>query len=106
MYDHPVEIFNSHVILSGMVVEDEHILPYNKETRHLHGTVGEFTEVTKWVPKKGEPILVRDFDHERWTLRIFMGMYNGRFMAASEPEALNYPTPWEQAKPYINPFKE
>ena len=103
MYDRYIELFDNHVVISGATVEDEHILPFNEETKHLHNTVGEFT---KWVPKRGEPILVRDYDHERWTIRIFVEMCNGRFATTTEPEVSCGSALWECAKPYVNPFKE
>lgn len=102
-YDRYDRMFNNHVVISGATVEDTDILPYNEETKYLHGTVGEFT---KWVPKKGEPILVSDYDDESWTLRIFVEMCNGRFATTTEPEVSCYSALWDQAKPYINPFKE
>ena len=102
-YDYPSDNSEEHWTIAGSLVSDSNILPYNEETKHFHNTVGE---LTKWEPKKGEPILVRDFDHERWTLRIFLEMCHGRFMATTEPEVSCCSSLWDQAKPYINPFKE
>jgi hypothetical protein len=102
-YDYPSDDKETHWTLTGAAIPDSDILPYNEETKHLHNTVGEFV---KWKPKKGEPILVRDTDDERWTLRIFIKMYNRMFVATSEPEASHLAVKWKQAKPYINPFKE
>lgn len=92
-----------HQCMTNVLVKDENILPYNEETKHLHNTVGEFV---KWKPKKGEPVLVRDSDNESWTLRIFLRMCDGCFVTTSEPEASDCTTFWEQAKPYVNLFKE
>ena len=100
-YDHPDS--KGHWCITGAFVTDENILPYNEETKHLHNTVGEFT---KWKPKKGEPILVRDMDNERWTLRIFIGMEGDYFVGVTDPETPHSSCSWIQAKPYINPFKE
>jgi hypothetical protein len=103
LYDRYDRFFDNHVVISGATVEDTNILPYNEETRHLHGTVGEFT---KWVPKKGEPILVKDDEMNNWTLRIFLGMRNNKYMCTSDPSIHNTTASWDCAKPYINPFKE
>ena len=102
-YDHLVDGGRGHRCITGILVKDENILPYNEETKHLHNTVGEFT---KWVPKKGEPILVRDMDNERWTLRIFIGMEGEYFVGVTDPETPHSSCSWVQAKPYTNPFKE
>jgi hypothetical protein len=102
-YDHLTDDGKKHKCINSFFVKDENILPYNEETKHLHNTIGE---LTKWKPKKGEPILVRDFDHERWALRIFLEMCHGRFMATAEPEVSCCSALWDQAKPYVNPFKE
>jgi hypothetical protein len=102
-YDRPCNSSEEHRTTSGRFVKDFNILPYNEETKHLHGTVGEFIE---WKPRKGEPILVRDIDDDLWTLRIFLEMQNERFLCTAEPEALYHALSWKQAKPYINPFKE
>lgn len=104
-YDRYDRFFDNHVITSGATVEDTDILPYNKETEYLHGTVGEFT---KWVPKKGEPILVKDNDNECWTIRIFLHMEGNRYACsiyADEECCASFNT-WDCAKPYVNPFKE
>lgn len=102
-YDRPYGNGKDHWTICGSLVKDADILPYNKETKHLHGTVGEFTE---WKPKKGEPILVRDNDSERWILRVFLEMRNKYFACTAEPEEPNCVFCWNQAKPYVNPFKE
>ena len=102
-YDYPNDDSDEHYTITGALISDSNILPYNEETKHLHNNVGEFT---KWKPKKGEPILVRDTDDERWTLRIFIKMHNRMFVATSEPDASHLAVKWNQAKPYINPFKE
>ena len=102
-YDHPASGGKGHVCITGVFIKNENILPYNEETKHLHNTVGEFV---KWEPKKGEPILVRDTDDEEWTLRIFIKMRNGMFVATSEPDESHLAVKWKQAKPYVNPFKE
>jgi hypothetical protein len=102
-YDRPNYPCNEHYTLTGSIIADKNILPYNEETKYLHGTVGEFT---KWVPKKGEPILVRDMDNERWTIRIFMGMEGNYFVGITDPETPHSACSWVQAKPYTNPFKE
>lgn len=100
-YDHPDS--KGHWCITGAFVTDENILPYNEETKHLHNIVGEFT---KWEPKKGEPILVRDHNDDEWFLRIFLEMCNGHFVCTSEVEMVRYTYAWRQAKPYTNPFKE
>ena len=102
-YDYPSDNSEEHWTVAGSLVLDSDILPYNEETKHLHNTVGEFV---KWVPKKGEPILVRDMDNERWTLRIFIGMEGEYFVGVTDPETPHSSCSWIQAKPYINPFKE
>lgn len=94
---------SEHWTITGGLIADENILPYNEETKHLHGTVGEFV---KWVPKKGEPILVRDSDNEDWTLRIFLEMHSDCFVCTPEYGATSSPYVWVQAKPYVNPFEE
>lgn len=103
LYDRYDRFFDNHVVISGATVEDTDILPYNKETEYLHGTVGEYT---KWVPKKGEPILVRDYDYQKWTLRVFLEMNKEYFMTTDKPDTPNCLSFWLQAKPYTNPFKE
>ena len=99
--------FNSkdaeHWTITGNIIADENILPYNEKTKHLHNTVGEFTE---WKPKKGEPILVRDNDEENWIIRIFLEMHSDCFVCTPEFGATDSPFVWVQAKPYVNPFKE
>ena len=102
-YDRPHHECDEHWTITGSLITDKNILPYNEETKHLHGTVGEFV---KWVPKKGEPILVRDTDDERWTIRIFMGMEDKYFVGITDPETPHSACSWAQAKPYTNPFKE
>lgn len=102
-YDYPDDTNNNHWTVAGSLVADSDILPYNKETKHLHNNVGEFT---KWKPKKGEPILVRDCDGETWTLCIFLEMCNGHFVCATDFEVIRSTYAWSQAKPYVNPFKE
>lgn len=92
-----------HYTTSGACTEPKNILHFNEETKHLHGTVGEFT---KWVPKKGEPILVRDYDDQKWTLRVFLEMNKEYFMTTDKPDTPNCFSFWLQAKPYVNPFKE
>lgn len=104
-YDRPHINNEEHWTITGSLVEDADILPYNEETKHLHNTVGEFT---KWVPKKGEPILVKDNDSECWTIRIFLHMEGNRYacsMYADEECRASFNT-WDCAKPCINPFKE
>ena len=104
-YDRYDRMFNNHVVISGATVEDTNILPYNEETKYLHGTVGEFT---KWEPKKGEAILVKDYCDKTWAIRIFLAMQNNRYVCTSslENDYINTTVAWDQAKPYINPFKE
>lgn len=106
LYDRYDRFFDNHVVISGATVEDTDILPYNKETEYLHGTVGEFT---KWVPKKGEPILVKDINDGHWTVRVFLNMEGDRYAcsiyADENCHAFSY-NAWDQAKPYVNPFKE
>lgn len=102
-YDHLDDTSKRHWCITGTPIKDENILPYNDDTKHLHNTVGEFV---KWEPKKGEAILVRDTDDEEWTIRIFIKMRNKMFVATSEPETSHLAVKWNQAKPYINPFKE
>ena len=104
-YDYPDDNGTEHRTLTGSVIKDSDILPYNEETKHLHNTVGEFT---KWEPKKGEPILVRDDCDVTWTLRIFLRMQGDRFVCTCDPSVtdLTSGTAWDQAKPYTNPFKE
>ena len=92
-----------HQCITSVLVKDENILPYNEETKHLHGTVGEFV---KWEPEKGEPILVRDTGTDHWTLRIFLGMRNSKYVCTNDPSIYNTTASWDCAKPYINPFKE
>lgn len=101
-YDRFDSVHARHWTITGNLIADDDIIPYNEKTKHLHGIIGEFV---KWKPKKGEPILVRDYDHERWTLHIFVEMCNGRFATTTGPE-VSYSALWDQAKPYINPFKE
>jgi hypothetical protein len=102
-YDRPNYPCNEHYTLTGSIIADKNILPYNEETKHLHGTVGEYT---KWVPKKGEPILVRDYNNQKWTLRVFLEMNKEYFMTTDKPDTPNCLSFWLQAKPYTNPFKE
>lgn len=102
-YDRFDSVHVQHWTITGALIADDNIIPYNEETKHLHGIIGEFI---KWKPKKGEPILVRDTDDERWTLRIFIKMHNRMFVATSEPDASHLAVKWNQAKPYTNPFKE
>jgi hypothetical protein len=104
-YDRPHINNEEHWTITGSLIEDADILPYNEETKHLHNTVGEFT---KWKPKKGEPILVKDGHDVTWTLRIFLRMQGDKFRCTSDPSVsdLASGTVWDQAKPYINPFKE
>ena len=102
-YDHPASGDKGHVCITGVFIKNENILPYNEETKHLHNTVGEFT---KWEPKKGEPILVRDYDNQKWTLRVFLEMNKEYFMTTDKPDTPNCLSFWLQAKPYTNPFKE
>ena len=102
-YDYPNDNNVEHYTVAGSLVSDSDILPYNEETKHLHNNVGEFV---KWEPKKGEPILVRDMDNERWTIRIFMGMEGNYFVGITDPETPYSACSWVQAKPYVNPFKE
>ena len=104
-YDRFNSEYDEHCTITGTLVRDDNILPYNEETKHLHNTVGEFV---KWKPKKGEPILVRDDCDVTWTLRIFLRMRDDRFICTCDPSVtdLSSGTAWDQAKPYINPFKE
>ena len=102
-YDHLTDDGKKHKCINGPFIKDENILPYNEETKHLHGTVGEFT---KWIPKKGEPILVRDYDNQKWTLRVFLEMNKEYFMTTDKPDTPNCLSFWLQAKPYTNPFEE
>ena len=102
-YDYMADGDKGHWCIASALVKDENILPYNEETKHLHHNVGEFT---KWVPKKGEPILVRDMDNERWNVNIFIGMEGEYFVGITDPEVPHLSCNWVQAKPYINPFKE
>lgn len=103
-YDHPSD--RGHWCITNTLIKDENILPYNEETKYLHNTVGEFV---KWKPKKGEPILVKDYNTNIWTLRIFLGMQDDRYICTSDPTityAQASSASWDQAKPYINPFEE
>lgn len=104
-YDYPSDNSEEHWTVAGSLVSDSNILPYNEETKHLHNTVGEFV---KWEPKQGEPILVKDNDNAHWTLRIFLGMRDDRYVCTACPEVnfYNNSTAWDCAKPYVNPFKE
>lgn len=104
-YDYPSDDTEEHYTLTGSLVSDSDILPYNEETRHLHNTIGEFI---KWKPKKGEPILVKDHCGETWAIRIFLKMQNNRYVCTSslENDRVNTTVTWDLAKPYINPFKE
>ena len=103
MYDRFIEMFDQHVVISGASVEDTNILPFNEETKYLHNTVGEFT---KWEPEKGEPILVKDINDDHWTIRIFLGMDNGQYICTIwHTTGYSNTVSWDQAKPYINPFK-
>lgn len=101
-YDYPSDNSKEHWTVAGSLVSDSNILPYNEETKHLHNTVGEFT---KWKPKKGEPILVKDSDG-KWIIRIFIEMRGKYFACTTEYEADCTAFVWAQAKPYTNPFKE
>lgn len=94
-----------HYTTSGACTEPKNILLYNEETKHLHNTVGEFT---KWIPKKGEPILVKDTDNETWVLRIFLEMRNNRYLCTgySGEDCFLNSSMWNLAKPYVNPFEE
>lgn len=103
IYDRFIEMFNQHIVISGASVGDTDILPYNKETEHLHNTVGEFV---KWEPKKGEPILVKDYEDMCWTLRIFLGMEGSRYACTIYANEECPANAWDLAKPYVNPFKE
>lgn len=102
-YDYPSDNSEEHWTVAGSLVSDSNILPYNEKTKHLHNTVGEFT---KWKPKKGEPILVRDYDNQKWILRVFLEMNKEYFMTTDKPDTPNCVSFWLQAKPYTNPFKE
>ena len=102
-YDHLDDTNKRHWCITGTPIKDENILPYNDDTKHLHNTVGEFV---KWEPKKGEPILVRDYDNQKWTLRVFLEMNKEYFMTTDKPDTPNCLSFWLQAKPYTNPFKE
>ena len=102
-YDHPASGDKGHVCITGVFIKNENIIPYNEETKYLHNTVGEFV---KWVPKKGEPILVRDYDNQKWTLRVFLEMNKEYFMTTDKPDTPNCLSFWLQAKPYTNPVKE
>lgn len=104
-YDYPSDNSEEHWTVAGSLISDSNILPYNEETRHLHNNVGEFT---KWKPKKGEPILVKDDHDMTWTLRIFLRMQGDKFRCTCDPSVsdLASGTVWDQAKPYVNPFKE
>ena len=101
-YDRIADGGKGHWCITGALVKNENILPYNEETKHLHNTVGEFT---KWVPKKGEPIFVKDSDG-KWVIRIFIEMRGKYFACTTEYEADCAAFVWAQAKPYTNPFKE
>lgn len=105
-YDRFNSEHDEHCTITGTLVRDDNILPYNEETKYLHNTVGE---LTKWIPKKGEPILVRDNndDDSPWALRIFLEMKHNCFVCTSYPETdhnINASL-WDCAKPYISPFK-
>ena len=104
-YDYPSDNSEEHWTIAGSLVSDSDILPYNEETRHLHNNVGEFV---KWKPKKGEPVLVKDDDSVTWAIRIFVAMQDNRYICTSFLEdGYTYTTvAWDQAKPYMNPFKE
>lgn len=101
-YDRPHHECDEHWTITGSIIIDKNILPYNEETKHLHGTIGEFV---KWEPKKGEPILVRNNDNEDWLIRIFVEKRGKYFTCVIGPET-ECTVVWPQAKPYINPFKE
>ena len=104
-YDRIADGGKGHWCITGTIVKNENILPYNEETKHLHNTVGEFI---KWEPKKGEPILVKDSVNENWVIRIFLKMKDNRYMCTGYAET-DYPnnySMWNLAKPYINPFEE
>lgn len=102
-YDYPSDNSEEHWTVAGSLISDSDILPYNEETKHLHNNVGEFT---KWVPKKGEPILVRDYDNQKWTLRVFLEMNKEYFVTTDKLDTPNCLSFWLQAKPYTNPFEE
>ena len=102
-YDYPSDDSEEHYTVTGSLVSDCNILPYSEETKHLHNTVGEFV---KWKPKKGEPILVRDNNDDKWTICIFLEMNNDCFVCTPEPGVTHSSFVWAQAKPYVNPFKE
>ena len=106
-YDYPSDNSEEHWTVAGSLISDSNILPYNEKTKHLHNNVGEFVE---WKPKQGEPILVRDYKHnETWTIRIFLGMRDNRYVCTDYPETdynNGYCAAWDCAKPYINSFKE
>ena len=101
-YDRPHHECNEHWTITGSLITDKNILPYNEETKHLHGTVDEFI---KWVPKKGEPILVND-GNNKWIIRIFLEMRGKYFACTTEYDTDCTTFVWAQAKPYTNPFKE
>lgn len=102
-YDYFDSTHAQHWTIAGKIIADSDILPYNEETKYLHGTVGEFV---KWKPKKGEPILVRDDDNESWTLRIFLRIHSDCFVCTHEFGTAVSSHVWKQAKPYTNPFEE
>ena len=104
-YDRFNSEHDEHCTITGTLVRDDNILPYNEETKYLHNTVGE---LTKWIPKKGEPILVRDSINATWVIRIFLEICEDRYKCTGYPEKgcdNNY-SMWNLAKPYINPFEE
>ena len=104
-YDYPSDDTEEHYTLTGSLVSDSDILPYNEATKHLHNTVGEFI---KWKPKKGEPIFVKDRCDATWTIKIFIEMLDNRYICTSflENDCTGTTAAWDQAKPYTNPFKE
>jgi hypothetical protein len=104
-YDYPNDDSDEHYTITGALISDSNILPYNEKTKHLHNNVGEFVE---WKPKKGEPILVKDPYDETWIIRIFLAMQNNRYVCTSslDNDCVNTTVAWDLAKPYINPYKE
>lgn len=104
-YDRPHHECDEHWTITGSLITDKNILPYNEETKHLHGTIGEFV---KWKPKEGEPILVKDIGTHFWLLRIFLGMRDGKYVCSSDPDISfdAVSASWDCAKPYINKYQQ
>ena len=50
-----------------------------------------------FTPKKGEVIWVRDGENERWVLRTFACLFNGKYKC--EADNLRKGFDWSQAKP-------